>query len=163
MQNELWSINRRIINCFDTDTGEIFDIEQLESLELERREIYDNLVKERENLLAKIEMRKFEEKRIADGRKNLEDKVARIEKWLSDDLKGNAFESDLFSIKFRASEETECYDIKALLDFDVAGQYFTMGEPKANKKEIKKAIKSGIEVAGCRIVPKQNMQIKIGE
>jgi len=116
------------------------------------------------NLDADIVAIKAEEARLAERRKAKEKSAERIKAYLSESLQKagiDKVETARNRITFRKSESVE-------LDEDVfiawaqsnRDDLLTYTAPKANKTEIKKALKDGIEIVGAELLTKSNIQIK---
>lgn len=116
------------------------------------------------NLDAECKAIKAEEERLAERRKSKEKSIERIKQYLSESLQNagiDKVETARNRITFRKSEAVEIVEevfIKwASLNRD---DLLTYSEPKANKTEIKKALKSGAEIVGAELRINQNIQIK---
>ncbi len=116
------------------------------------------------NLDAECAAIKAEEARLAERRKAKEKAHERIKQYLSETLQSAGIykiETARNRITFRKSETVEIVDdvfIKwAQMHRD---DLLTYSEPKANKTEIKKALKDGAEVVGAELRINQNIQIK---
>lgn len=116
------------------------------------------------NLDADIVAIKAEEARLAERRKAKEKSHERIKQYLSETLQSagiDKVETARNRITFRKSESVEIADEVfiswARLHRD---DLLTYAEPKANKTEIKKALKSGAEVVGAELRINNNIQIK---
>jgi hypothetical protein len=107
---------------------------------------------------------KAEEARLAERRKAKERAHERMKQYLSETLQRaglDKIETARNRITFRKSETVEIVEevfIKwAQMHRD---DLLTYAEPKANKTEIKKALKSGAEIAGAELRINQNIQIR---
>ena len=116
------------------------------------------------NLDAECKAIKAEEERLAERRKAKEKSHERIKQYLSETLQRaglDEIETARNRITFRKSETVEIAEEVfiswARLNRD---DLLTYAEPKANKTEIKKALKDGIEIVGAELRINQNIQIK---
>ena len=150
----LFEINQAIMDCVDTETGEIIDEERLNELQIAEEEKIENIALWIKNLKAEAEALKAEKEAFDKRKKAAENKAESLSKYLTNYLQGNKFKTTKVSISYRKSESLEIDNTESI-PFD-----YIEYEPKINKTDLKKAIKEGLEVEGCRIVEKQNIQIK---
>ena len=68
---------------------------------------------------------------------------------------GKKFETARVRLSWRSSESVEVNGIDALPD-----EYLRFKDPEPDKTKIKAALKAGVELKGCMLVAKQNLQIK---
>ena len=143
----------------DTETGE-FDEQgfndELGQLELAKDEKIENIGLFIKNLSADIVELKAEEKALAERRKAKENKAEYLKNILAVSLGGKKFETAKIALTFRKSEQVKIVD-EEKLPKDFLKVKVTVS---ADKTAIKKAIKSGQEVAGAELVEMQNLQIK---
>jgi hypothetical protein len=108
---------------------------------------------------------KAEEIRLAERRKTKEKAHERLKQYLSDVLQRMSIdkvETARNKITFRKSESVEMLDEEAFIKWaqDNRDDLLTFSAPKANKTEIKKALKVGTEIVGAQLISKNNIQIK---
>ena len=139
----------------DEETGEILNMDELDSLQLENDAKVENICLWIKNLKSDAEAYRSEKKAFEQKIRAAENKAARLTAYVDYILAGDKFKSSKVSVSYRKSEQIECAD---LLDVDV--DYLRYKEPELDKKKIKDAIKAGIEVKGCQLVERQNIQIK---
>ena len=143
----------------DTETGE-FDEQgfndELGQLELAKDEKIENIGLFIKNLSADIVELKAEEKARAERRKAKENKAEYLKNILAVSLGGKKFETAKIALGFRKSEQVKIDD-ENNLPKEFIKEKITLS---ADKTAIKKAIKSGQEVAGAELVEVQNLQIK---
>ena len=116
------------------------------------------------NLSAECVAIKAEDASLAERRKVKENAHERIKKYLSEVLQRTGIdkvESARNVITFRKSESVELDD-DAFISWATQNRddLLTYSAPKANKTEIKKALKSGAEIVGAQLVQRNNIQIK---
>lgn len=107
---------------------------------------------------------KAEEARLAERRKAKENTAERMKRYLSETLQSagiDKVETARNRITFRKSETVEIAD-DAFIEWAQKNRddLLTYSAPKANKTEIKKALKSGAEIVGAELRINQNIQIK---
>ncbi|MFW5631142.1 MAG: siphovirus Gp157 family protein [Acetivibrio ethanolgignens] len=154
----LYEINAAIMDCMqevDEETGELLNVEMLDSLLLAKDEKIENIACWIKNLKADAEALKAEKDSFAKRQKAAENKVEQLKQYLSNVLEGEKFSSDKAAISFRKSEAVEIDDWTKL-DKD----YLKYKDPDVDKSAVKKALKSGCILNGVRLVEKQNIQIK---
>lgn len=145
--------------CYDLETGEVDEEQEALAQELKLdiiAEGAEKLCKVRANFKSEIDALKAEENRLAEKRKSLEKKIVNIEDfieyiWRRSDT--DKLKAGTFTVSMRLSEAVKLEDNFENKDY---GRY----EFKADKVEIKKALKSGIKIDGAEIVVNENLQIK---
>ncbi len=164
---KLYEIDAKIKNCVlvddetavDTETGEMIDIEALDALMMERDEKVLNIARWIKEIAAEAEAVKAEKMKLGRRQQSLESKAESLKEYLTKIVtEGEVIKDATSVVKWRKSEVTEV-DMKTFLDWENAEDYLTFAEPKVNKTDIKKAIKSGVEIPGCSVVAKNNLQI----
>lgn len=152
---KLYEIDEAILNCIDTETGEIIDADQLDKLTMERDTKIENVACWIKDLKAEAEALKAEKLAFAERQKVAENKAESLKKWLAYALDGNAFKSTRASVTFRKSQAVEIADI-----YKVDENYLRYKEPEADKIAIKEALKAGKTVAGATLVENTSVIIK---
>ena len=161
INKEIEDALNNIYSSMDEETGEVDEayVHQLEELQMQRDEKLDNIGAYIKNLLAEAKMLKEEEQALKARRESKEKRAESLKNYVASNLKEqeiNKFESARVVFSFRKSEQVNVPDLdkldKKYLVEDVSY--------KADKKAIKEAIKSGVEVEGAYIEEKQNLQIK---
>lgn len=151
----LYQINEAILECIDTDTGEILDSEKFDSLQLDRNEKLENVALWYKNLLSDAEAYKAEKNNFAEREKRAKNKAESLKNYLDTALHGSKFGTTRVDITYRKS---------ASLDYDgvttVPEQYLKHSEPTIDKSAITKSIKAGESIQGFTIVENNNIQIK---
>lgn len=165
---KLYEINRDIEDLLnavtDPDTGEIVDLDALDDLLLERDQKIENTIIYRKDVLAEakavcaelleLEKRYTRLMKTADG----------LEGYIVKALDGQNFKTARCEVTHRMSEETEvdpefikwAYEQKE----DMSAFIKHTETDKADKMAIKRYLKSGGTLEHCRLVKKDNIQIK---
>lgn len=124
----------------------------------------DNIACLLKNIEADVTAIKAEETRLAERRKAKEKAHERLKQYLSDVLQKMSIdkvETARNNITFRKSESVELdEDTFIIWAQDNRDDLLTYSAPKANKTEIKKALKGGAEIVGASLITKKNIQIK---
>ena len=157
---KLYEIDNAILNCIDTETGEVIDIDKLNELQLERDTKIENVACWIKDLKAEAEAIKAEKLALAERQKAAENKAESLKKWLAYALDGEKFSTARCSVSFKkteAVEVTEC-GLEALMkEHD---ELLTYKAPEPDKKAIKQAIKDGLNVDGVQLVQNVSTIIK---
>ena len=135
----------------------------LEGLDGALEDKADNIACLIKELLAQAESIKAEETALAERRKAKENHAARLKSYLAEQLTAagkTRVETARNAISFRRSSALEIYDEDAFMAWDNAENYLTYQQPKINRKDIGDAIRHGMEVPGCKVVDRQNIQIR---
>ena len=150
----LYEINNAMQECINLETGEI-DLELFERLQLAKDEKIENIALWIKNLSSDVEGMENEKKAFEERIKAAKNKVIALKAYLEMALNGEKFQTAKCSITFRKSKSVTVLDVSKL-DKD----YLKYAEPTADKTAIKKAIESGVTVAGASLVENLNVQIK---
>lgn len=151
----LFEIEQEILSCIDTETGEIIDLERLNSLEIDRDRKIENIALWIKNLRADAEALKNQKQIFADRQKVAENKAESLKQYLKNYLSGQKFSTDRVEISFRKSTAVNITD-----PLQIPKEYLKYSDPTIDKAAIKKAITQGSAVGGAEIVESQNIQIK---
>ena len=152
---KLYEINEQIMDCIDSETGEVIDPEKLNNLQITKDEKIENLALWYKDLLAEANALKEEKEAFAAREKSAKNKAESIKNYLSYVLNGENFKTTKCALSFRKSEKTVIDDI-----YSIPENFLKYVEPKADLTEIKKAIKNGEEIKGAHIEETQIIQIK---
>lgn len=150
----LYQIDTQILECIDAETGEIFDYEKFEALNLEKNEKIENVLLWIKNLKAQAAALQAEKLNFAQRQKVCENQIERLEKLMTDYLGGNKWESAKVKASFRKSEALN------ISEGAVIPEGFITHEPKVDRTGLKNAIKEGQTFDGVTIQTNLNLQIK---
>lgn len=152
----IYEIDQQILNCIDTETGEIVDVEAFEILQVDRKTKIDNIACWYKQQLAEAGAIKEEEKALYNRRKTKEANAERLKTWLSETLSGEKFETSRNVIGWRKSESVN------ILNQDAIEETYKkhVDAISIDKTAIKKALKDGEIVTGAELLTNQNIQIK---
>ena len=117
MKMTLWEIDEALLECIDTDTGEILDFERLDELQLAREAKLENIALYIKNLQADAEAIREEEKALAERRKAKENRAASLKDYLSKALDGNNFETARVRLSFRSSQNVNIEDEFGVVEY----------------------------------------------
>jgi hypothetical protein len=136
----------------------------LEAITAEIEDKADNIACLMKSLNAEALAIREEEKRLAKRRQAKERVAERCKEYLSDMLQKvgiGSMETTRNKITFRKSEAVEVDEV-AFINWAMTNRddLLTYSAPTANKTEIKKALKDGVEIVGAVLRVNQNIQIK---
>lgn len=143
-------------DVIDSETGEVFNKKYLDNLRIAKNRKIENIACWIKNLQAEIEAYKKEEESFRLRRKQAENRIENLKWYLTEWIPGEKIETPRAKISWRKSEVVNILD-ENLIPSGYKSQKIT---EVIDKKEIKKAIKSGMVVAGADIKVNQNIQIK---
>lgn len=151
----LYEINEEILNCVDTETGEIIDPEKLSQLQMDFDDKVEGIALWIKDLLSDAAAIKAEKDKLNERQKVCENKAKNLKEYLSGFLAGKKFKTPRVAISYRKSESVNVSDIGKIPE-----EYLKYKDPEPDKTAIKAAIKSGQIIDGAEIVVNQNIQIK---
>ena len=158
---KLYEIENAILECIDTETGEVIDIERLNELQMERETKIENVACWIKDLKAEAEAIKAEKQKLADRQRVAENKAESLRNWLAYALDGQKFSTARCAVSFRKSEVVEVTP-EGLENLMRAGndEFLTYVEPRPNKAALKQALKDGLSVDGVRLTQNTSTIIK---
>ena len=152
----LYEIDQAILECLDAETGEIVDPERLDNLFMERSQKIENVALWIKNLESDALAFKAEKDAFAYREKAATKKAENLKAWLARVLEGDKFSTSKCAISFRKSTKLEVQDVNRIPKELMVETVSVL--PDANA--IKKLLKAGHEVDGCRLVENLNTQIR---
>lgn len=160
---KLYEIDRAILECIDTDTGEITDVERLAELNIAREEKLEGVALYIKNLLAEADSIKAEVDSLNKRMKSKKAEAERLKNYLSFALNGQAFETAKVDLRFIKSQSVEVTDqLEAVhwlqkYDLDDCLRYKM---PEVEKAAVKKLLQEGKNIPGVVLQENQNLQLK---
>lgn len=152
----LYEIDRAILECIDSETGEVVDCEQLSRLTMERGTKVENIALWIKNLKSDIEAYKAEAEAFTARKKSAESKLNSLNRYLSEYLDGQKFASPRVQISF-----TSATSVAVAEGAELPEEYLrTTVKKDPDKKAIKTALESGVQIDGCELVRNRSMIIK---
>lgn len=157
----LYELTEQLANFdfeIDEETGEITNMDELEQIQMDRDEKLKNCVLWYKNCKAEADALKAEKMNLQKRQQIAEKKAERMKSYLDFCLKGEQFtpKDDVrVRVSYRKSDQVLCDDITKVSD-----EYLRYKEPELDKTKVKKDIKAGIDVDGCKLITKKNIQIK---
>ena len=159
MKMTLYEIDQRIDELFDPETGEIFDIEALEALEMARHDKIANVGCLIKNIEAMNEAIEKEVAALTARKKAGENTVARLKNFALEATGGAKFEDARCRISFTTRDKVE---IEPLLTVDdVPAEYVRVKTSKEfDKKIMKDALKAGAVIKGVKLIKNTSVIVK---
>ena len=161
--SEEQKLNELFLTAIDEETGEIRDNETLEELETELKNALVNksegIIKVIRNQESDLEMVTAEIERLTNLKNKMKKEIENFKSYIKFNMKKmelKKVETSLGNISLRQSTVTEIYD-EASLPKEFLKEKITY---TPSKTEIKKAIESGQEVKGARLVVNTSLTIK---
>lgn len=151
----LYEIDQELLQCMDTETGEILDYDRLTELQMARDEKIEKVALWYKNLLADAEAYKNEKNAFYEREKQAKEKAASLKEWLNNALAGTPFKSTRVAVSFRKVEKVAISNL-----LDLPHDFVKFAEPQPDKIAIKKAIKEGMEVSGAYLEQDISMSIR---
>lgn len=151
----LYEINEEILNCVDTETGEIIDPEKLSQLQMDFDDKVEGIALWIKDLLSDAAAIKAEKDKLNERQKVCENKAKNLKEYLSGFLAGQKFKTPRVAISYRKSESVNVSDIWKIPD-----DYLKYKDPEPDKTKIKSALKAGVSIPGVELIENRNIQIK---
>lgn len=158
---KLYEINEKILEFFETLPDGITEAEARQAwdaLIIERAERIENLALLYKNYLAEAQAIEIEAKSLMTRAKQASKKAESVKSYLASQLRaGEKHKEAKYTLGWRRSESVE---FSEGFVFDTLPQELKKVTIEPRKSDIKKAVKSGLEIKGVEIVEKNNLQIK---
>ncbi|MCO4330293.1 siphovirus Gp157 family protein [Staphylococcus hyicus] len=159
-------------NLFDLNESELDILEMLENEELSFEDVKDTLDSIREeqkrkydfmqkmvlSLKGDVNTLKERETSLNKRRKSYENKIKSLQNYMLDSMKYKGetkFKTEEFTYFIRKSETTQIEDENVIPD-----KYKTPQLPKIDKAQIKKDLKSGIDVSGASLIENESLGVR---
>lgn len=152
---KLYEIDQQILECVDLETGEVVDIERLESLQMERDSQIEGVTLWVKELRADEAAITAEIKALVERREILRNKQERLKKWLTEATGGKRFTTARCDLQFRRTHAVHITD-EALLP----GWAWVVPPPEISKTAIRNAFKQGEDVPGAEMAENVSLTIK---
>ena len=140
----------------DEETGELFDQEALEALEIEREEKIDGCLFFIKNCKADAKKLDEEIKRLQAKKQALENKAERTKDYVANCLKGEKFKSIFNSAWYTKTTKVEVDEEK----IEKLPSQYLKTTISVNKAELKKALQAGELIDGAMLVESMSLTLK---
>lgn len=137
----------------DTETGEVFNKEYLDSLPMEQEEKSRNVGLVIKNMSNDIDLIDKEIKRLTAMKKSTQSKIESLKSYI---LTYGCPVKDV-AVTIRFSKGRESVEVEKGVDLPESFRKYTW---TPNKTAIGEALKEGQEIAGCRLVRKPSVSVK---
>ena len=168
----LYEVSAEILNCIriedtedmvNTETGEVFDKEAFEKLQGDFNEKALGLAKWIKNLDAERKAIYDERKKLEAREKTISRKIESIKNYLdfcTSQIPKDKLPKDATTVLTRTKSTSTEVNLAELMKFKDCDSYLKYDDPKPDKTAIKNALKGGVEIPGCQLIEKENLQIK---
>ena len=162
---KLYELNQAIETFFEThideETGEVFGIEELEELELAKRDKIENIALMIKNMAADSKAIGDEVRTLQSRKKAIDNRIKSIKEYLMYSLEGLKFKTPKVSIYYR---NTKSVKLPEDIDYDyILNNYkdcISFRPENISKKKIKTKLDEGYTVSGYEVVEKTSMTIR---
>ena len=160
----LYDIDQEILACIDDETGEILDVEKLDSLQMERERKLEGVALWVKDLSYEAQMIKEEADKLTARKKSLDNKITGLKNWLLYALAGEKLKTPRCNVyqthSTRLSVADEAELINAIQTLDKPERFLRFRAPELKKDEIKKAMKDGWTFIGASLEETESVVIK---
>ena len=160
----LYEIDAAILECVDMETGEIFDPEKLDALQMERNQKLEGVALWVKDLKAEAAAVKEEADKLNARKKAIDNKVDSLKQWLLYALGGEKLKTARCNVYQTHSQKLNVPDEPGLIGFlqtlNEPEKFLRFKEPELKKDDIKKALKDGYEIPGASLEETESIVIK---
>jgi hypothetical protein len=160
----LYEIDQDILDCVDTETGEILDTEKLDALQMEREAKLEGVALWVKDLKAEAEAVKAEADKLNARKKALENKIDGLKNWLRFALGGEKLKTPRCNVYQTHNQKLNVPDEHGLVEFlktlEQPERFLKFQDPELRRDEIKKALKDGYEIPGAILEQTESVVIK---
>lgn len=149
----------------DPVTGEVAGLDELNAVEGELNEKVEGIATYIKELLAMSKAMKQEEDTLAERRKTIENRVAKLKDYISYQMSAvgkTKVETATAAVTLRKSKSVDIPNEAAFVKWAETSGLDSLISQKttANKTEIKKALDAGMDIVGASLVEKTSISIK---
>lgn len=161
----LYEIDQEILDCVDTETGEILDTERLDALQMERERKLEGVALWVKDLTAEAKAVKEEADKLNARKRALDNKITAIKSWLLMALDGGKLKTARCSVYQTHSTKLNVIDEQSVVNWiqthsQEPEQYLKFTLPEIRKDAVKAAIKDGAEIPGACLEQTESVVIK---
>ena len=160
----LYEIDAAILECVDMETGEIFDPEKLDALQMEREQKLEGVALWVKDLKAEAAAVKEEADKLNARKKALDNKIDGLKAWLLRALDGGKLKTPRCNVYQTHSQRVAVADEPKLINFlqtlEEPEKFLRFKDPELKKDEIKKALKDGTIIPGAELEETESVVIK---
>lgn len=160
----LYDIDAAILACVDQETGEIFDPEQLDALQMERAQKLEGVALWIKDLKAEAEAVKAEADKLNARKKAIDNKVESLKTWLLYALGGEKLKTPRCNVYQTHNQKVVIDDEKAMIDMLMSSpfgeKFLRMKEPEIDKNALKDSLKQGYEYEFAHLEETEGLVIR---
>ena len=160
----LYDIDAAILACVDQETGEIFDPEQLDALQMERAQKLEGVALWVKDLKAEAEAVKVEADKLNARKKAIDNKVESLKTWLLYALGGEKLKTARCNVYQTHSQKVVIDDEKAMVDMLMSSpfgeKFLRIKEPEIDKNALKDSLKQGYEFEFAHLEETEGLVIR---
>ena len=160
----LYDIDAAILACVDQETGEIFDPEQLDALQMERAQKLEGVALWIKDLKAEAEAVKAEADKLNARKKAIDNKVESLKTWLLYALGGEKLKTARCNVYQTHSQKVVIDDEKAMIDMLMSSpfgeKFLRIKEPEIDKNALKDSLKQGYEYEVAHLEETEGLVIR---
>jgi len=160
----LYEIDAAILECVDMETGEIFDPEKLDALQMERAQKLEGVALWVKDLKAEAEAVKAEADKLNARKKAIDNKVEGLKKWLLYALNGEKLKTARCNVYQTSNQKVVIDDEKALIDMLMSSpfgkKFLRMKEPEIDNNALKDSMKQGYEYEFAHLEDTESVVIR---
>ena len=160
----LYDIDAAILACVDQETGEIFDPEQLDALQIEREQKLEGVALWIKDLKAEAEAVKAEADKLNARKKAIDNKVESLKTWLMYALGGEKLKTPRCNVYQTHSQKVVIDDEKAMIDMLMSSpsgeKFLRIKEPEIDKNALKDSLKQGYEYEFAHLEETEGLVIR---
>ena len=160
----LYDIDQEILACIDDETGEILDVEKLDSLQMEREAKLEGVALWVKDLSYEAQMIKEEADKLTARKKSLDNKITGLKNWLLYALAGEKLKTPRCNVYQTHSQKVVIDDEKALIDMFMSSsfgeKFLRMKDPEIDKNALKDSMKQGYEYEFAHLETTESVVIK---
>ena len=160
----LYDIDQDILSCVDLETGEILDVEKLDSLQMERERKLEGVALWVKDLSYEAQMIKEEADKLTARKKSLDNKITGLKNWLLYALAGEKLKTPRCNVYQTHSQKVVIDDEKALIDMFMSSpfgeKFLRIKDPEIDKNALKDSMKQGYEYEFAHLETTESVVIK---
>ena len=160
----LYDIDAAILACVDPETGEIFDPEQLDALQMERAQKLEGVALWVKDLKAEAEAVKAEADKLTARKKAIDNKVESLKTWLLYALGGEKLKTPRCNVYQTHNQKVVIDDEKAMIDMLMSSpfgeKFLRIKEPEIDKNALKDSLKQGYEYEFAHLEETESIVIR---
>ena len=161
----LYDIDQEILACIDDETGEILDVEKLDSLQMEREAKLEGVALWVKDLSYEAQMIKEEADKLTARKKSLDNKITGLKNWLLYALAGEKLKTPRCNVYQTHSTKLNVIDEQSTVNWiqtncNEPEQFLKFTLPELRKDAIKSELKAGKEIPGVALEVTESVVIK---